>query len=377
MSLAATVAAGTFGTSAAAPCTEAAAAAGWSAPEIYAGEVALTLEELSASLAGYRAVLIGERHDSLDHHLNQLEVICSLAGSGPISSQFAVGLEAFQQSFQAVLDDYVSGRIGEAEMLERSEYFDRWRFDFRLYAPILRFARERGLKLVALNVPSELVSKVGRLGLDGLDPAERAGLPDDMPAADAAYRERLRVVFDAHAMDSGASFEHFVQAQVAWDEGMAKRAADYLVDEAAGRIVVIAGGGHIAYRSGIADRLARRAGIDVVTITQGDGEPPHPDSADFRLFQPSPVELATAGAMGVRLNTKGGRVEVSAFADSSAAREAGLVIGDRLVGIGARDVDSYSDVRVAMLGKLPGERVKLRVARKGVARALDIELTLR
>ena len=45
-------------------------------------------------------------------------------------------------------------------MLKQTEYFTRWRFDYRLYRPILRFARDQGLPLVALNVPRELTERV-------------------------------------------------------------------------------------------------------------------------------------------------------------------------------------------------------------------------
>ena len=54
--------------------------------------------------------------------------------------RLAIGLEMFQRPFQPHLDDYVAGRIGIDELLARTEYFDRWRYDARLYAPIFEFA---------------------------------------------------------------------------------------------------------------------------------------------------------------------------------------------------------------------------------------------
>ena len=103
-------------------------------------------------------VLIGETHDRFDHHLIQLEII---RGLHAIDLRIAIGMEAFQQRFQRHLDDYVAGKLSEPELLRETEYYRHWGFDFRLYQPILSFAREHGLPLVALNPPAELTRKVG------------------------------------------------------------------------------------------------------------------------------------------------------------------------------------------------------------------------
>ena len=38
--------------------------------------------------------------------------------------------------------------IEEEYLLRETEYFERWRFDYRLYRPIFRFARQQELWLV-------------------------------------------------------------------------------------------------------------------------------------------------------------------------------------------------------------------------------------
>ena len=83
-------------------------------------------------------------------------------------------------------------------MLRTTGYYEHWRYDFRLYQPILNFAREHDIPLVALNVPSEITRKVGRAGIESLSEQERAGLPGGLDRADDAYRERIRKAFDQH-----------------------------------------------------------------------------------------------------------------------------------------------------------------------------------
>ncbi len=101
-----------------------------------------TMEQIIPALADKRVVFIGEQHTRYDHHLAQLEVIRRLHALHP---QLAIGMEMFQQPFQRYLDDYVAGSIDEQAMLRATEYYRRWRMDYRHYAPILRYAREHGL----------------------------------------------------------------------------------------------------------------------------------------------------------------------------------------------------------------------------------------
>ena len=95
-----------------------------------------------------RVILVGETHTRYDHHLVQLEALRLLHETYP---QLALGVEWFQQPFQQHLDDYIRGNITEQQMLHRTEYFSRWSYDYRLYRPIMQFAREHGIPIIALN----------------------------------------------------------------------------------------------------------------------------------------------------------------------------------------------------------------------------------
>src|SRR5262249_50251407 len=156
------------------------------------------------------------------------------------------------------LDAYISGEIGEQEFLRKSEYFDRWVFDFRLYSPIFRFAREHRIPMVALNADRELSEKVAKVGLDGLTDQERARLPGQIDQSDQDYRKRIQKIFKEHPEATGGNFDHFWQAQLVWDETMAERAADYLSRHPDKAMIVLAGSGHIESGSGIPNRVRRR-----------------------------------------------------------------------------------------------------------------------
>ena len=185
----------------------------------------LALDTLASQLAAKRVVFVGEIHNRYDHHLNQLEIIRLLHDR---DSNLAIGVEYFPQTVQQQVDDYIAGRTSEQEFLRASDYFKNWGYDYRLYAPIFRYAREQHIPVRALNVPNELPSAVARVGIAGLSESQRKYLPGEREPADDAYRARLRSAFQAHGPSKPGDFEHFVEAQLVWDEGMAQSAAAYL-----------------------------------------------------------------------------------------------------------------------------------------------------
>ena len=335
------------------------------------------LDDLLARLADKRVVFIGESHDRYEDHLNQLGVIRGLHAGG---RDLAIGMEFFQQPFQPVLDAFIAGEIGEAELLRRTEYFERWRFDYRLYRPILRFAREHGIPLLALNVPKEITDKVGDGGIESLSDAQKAQIPADIDRDDAAYRSRVEAVFAMHPKDEDADFEHFLDVQLLWDEGMAARAAEYLRGEPGKTLVVLAGTGHVEYGHGIPQRLARRIDVPAATVVSGSMRPFDPALADFILY-PQRVELPASGLLGVMLDTEseGDGLGVQGFSDDSGAKAAGMEEGDRIVSVGDDPVDSYADIRIALMDSRPGETLPVAVLRNrliGGAERLTFDVQL-
>lgn len=317
------------------------------------------LEGVIPKLADKRVVFIGETHDRFDHHLTQLEIIRRLHALHP---RLAIGMEAFQQPFQNVLDDYIAGSLSERELLRATEYYTRWRFDYRLYAPILRYAREQQLPVVALNLPAELTRKVGREGLAALTAAEQAQLPAGIDRSDTDYEQRLWEVFNRHPAN-GRSFDNFIDVQLLWDEGMAEQAADYLASHPDYRMVVLAGSGHLAWGSGIPRRLAHRLQASSAIVLNGwDGEL-RPGLADFILLT-QPRTLPPAGKFGALLETEDDVPVVAACMPDSPCTRAGLLRGDRFLAIDGERVADMTDLHLAMWDKLPGETVTLRVSRK-------------
>lgn len=336
----------------------------------------LDFSQLVERVAERQVVYVGEAHDRYQHHLNQLSIIRSLHARHP---DLAIGLEFFFQPFQSVLDRYVAGEIDEVDLLRESEYFDRWRFDYRLYRPILRYAREQKIPLVALNLEREITDQVGKSGMESLSEEQRQRLPREILRDNSDYRKRMQEIFDLHPHTQSGDFERFLDVQLLWDEGMAERASRWFRDNPDGHMVILSGVGHVAGRLGIPDRLARRVPVtDAVVLNADAVDELTSDMGDYLILAET-APLPPAGKLGVLLDTDESPPRVSGFGETSGAEAAGVVKGDRLIAIDGTPVSTYADVRVALLDKEPGESVRLEVEREVIIigtlrRSFDVTL---
>ncbi|MEN8206798.1 MAG: ChaN family lipoprotein [Pseudomonadota bacterium] len=335
-----------------------------------------TMEQIIPALAEKRVVFIGEQHTRYDHHLTQLEIIRRLHALHP---QLAIGMEMFQQPFQQHLDEYVAGSIDEKAMLRATEYYRRWRMDYRYYAPILRYAREHRLPVIALNIPSELTHEVAHVGLDGLNDEDRKQLPADIAPADEAYRQRLKKVFDHHPKEEGHDdFEHFLEAQLLWDESMAERAAAFLEEHPDHHLVVIAGNQHLAWGSAIPQRLQRRTAVTTASILNSWDGIVKPGLADFLLL-PEEQPLPPAGKLGVVLKDDKGQTIIAVVFKNGACAEVDIKAGERITAIDNNAINSITDLRMALWDKLPGDTIHMDTTRKRLLmpdKNLSYEITL-
>lgn len=334
-----------------------------------------TLPDVVAHGAGKKILYVGEAHYLFPDHVMELEIIKDLHKRG---RPFAIGMEMFQRPFQNVLDGYIGGKIDEAEFLKGTEYFKRWGFDYRLYRPILLYARSENIPVIALNIPQEIVDKVFRSGLDSLSEEERKSVPSQMDFSDEAYKERLRKVFLQHRDVENfktSSFDFFYQAQILWDEAMAESVDQFLRTHPHDQMVVLAGSGHLAYGSGIPKRAARRNGYDyAIILNNADLEE---GIADFVLF-PGAISGVTSPRLMVFLREEAGIVEVTGFPQGSASEKAGMKTGDIILAIDHTPVRTIDDVKIDLLDRKKGEKVRVQVLRKGLlgSREMNFDVVL-
>jgi len=335
-----------------------------------------TLAELTTNLGDKRAIFIGEVHDRLEHHQNQLRIIKSLYARYP---DLAIGVEYFQQPFQSYLDDYIAGRISEQQMLVKTEYFKRWQLDYRMLQPIFEFARENHIPVLALNISDEIHNKVFRGGIKSLSPYERSEIPSDIEPASQHYLQRIRAIFNSHP--EGDDFASFVEGVLLWDSSMADTAARYLNSHPKSRMVILAGMVHIMYGDGIPERLnLRLGGNQSALLINGDDFGSYPGIADYLLLAEDHQSLPKAGKLGVTVLDGADSLYINGFASNSAAQSVGIDIGDHIRALDGVMTKNLMELRAAMFDKQPGDRVLVTVSRngtKGLKKELQFKVTLR
>jgi uncharacterized iron-regulated protein len=321
------------------------------------------MDKLLEQVTEKQLVYVSESHDRYDHHLTQLAVLKAMYEKHP---DVVLGMEQFFQPYQGALDRYIAGETDEVDFLNESEYFDRWRFDYRLYRPLLRFAREKGIPVIALNIEKEITHKVASEGIEALTDEEKAKIPTEINRDSEQYSKQLKEIFDLHPHSDKRSFDFFVEAQLVWDEGMAQRAAEHFKANPEGHMVLVAGTGHLAYRTGIPNRLERRTPISSALLINSGGDYLSKDLGDY-LVATDPQHIERHGMIGVYLNTEEeGIIKVTKFSKGSDAEEAGMAIEDKIIELDGNILESYGELKNILMDKKPGESVEVKVQRKSL-----------
>ncbi len=302
----------------------------------------LSIQEIVQANTDKQVFYVGETHSEYTHHENQLETIRQLHNQG---KQPAIGLEMIQRPFQQYLDAYIAGELSQADMLKKVEYYDRWRYDFRLYKRIFDYAKDNKIPLVALNLEKELTKKVSAGGILSLSDEEFAKLPTDIEYTDGKYKSFLQNIFQMHKGDR--KFEHFYEAQLLWDETMADSAAKYMEQNPDRTLVVIAGNGHVRFGHGIADRLKRRNRLDYTLIIQ-DEKSEEGGIADYILY-PEPMEFEASPKIGVMVDETDEGLLVKKVMHGSLASKSGVEDDDYIIEFNGRKIFDLTDIRLSLL----------------------------
>lgn len=264
-----------------------------------------TIERMLGRLARADVVFFGEQHDDPETHRAEAMLLDAI---GRTNRPVVLSLEMFERDIQPVLDDYLAGRISEADFLGRARPWPRYATDYR---PLVELAKGRGWAVVAANIPRPLASAIGRSGLatvDTLLPGGRSHIAREFVCTDDDYRLRFLEEMRSHASGSGATAqpgdtlstavaERFYLAQCAKDETMAESIVDARRRTAPSALVVHFNGAfHSDYAQGTVDRVRRREPrwklvvLTAVPVRDPATAPiaPQAGRADFVLFTRRP-----------------------------------------------------------------------------------------
>lgn len=254
----------------------------------------VTLQEVVSALADAEVVCVGELHDDPTAHGLEAELLGEVFArydrrAAPASKRsVALSLEMFERDVQTVVDEYLAGLIPERHFLLSSRPWGNYETDYR---PLVEFARERKVTVIASNAPARYVTRVARLGprsLDELSREAKSWLPPlPFHPASEAYAAKFRRFMGGDSMHTppaaqtpaaqaahGAS--HLLDAQNLRDASMGHAVAEHLKREGNALVVHVNGRFHSEERLGVPEQILRyrpRTRVVVVTIVSGEGFP--------------------------------------------------------------------------------------------------------
>ena len=227
------------------------------------GELISPRDALS-ELATYEAIYAAESHDNEAHHEIQELLVQGLLALGVRPT---LAFEMLQEKDQKHLDAYVAGTLSEDQFLDRIQWSTSWGYPFKHYRALFRAAREHSLEAIAINADRNIVRAIAKGGKEGLTPSQEATCPP-LDSGTDAHRAYIKHFFKGHGAHghghSGGNFERFYQAQLVWDETMARN-VKAATARSKGPVIVFAGKGHVEFAHGIPSR-ASHSGDDFVII---------------------------------------------------------------------------------------------------------------
>lgn len=345
----------------------------WAVPAA-ASAVPVAAADVFERASAASVVLLGETHESAEHHRWQLQVLAALHLRRP---RLVLALEMFPRRVQPALDRWVAGELDEAAFLEEADWRQVWNFRPALYLPIFHFARMNRLPMVAVNVERSLTAAVAERGFAAVPDAEREGVDEPAPAP-AGYVDLLYGTWRQHLPDAAGEappernddrFRRFVEAQLTWDRAMALGIRDALARHPGALVAGLMGSGHVVHGFGVARQLESLglplpvallpwdADADCATLTAGYAD------AIFGVDPPPAPPPPPRPRLGVTLEPADGGVRITSVAEGSVAARARLRAGDVIVELGGARVETPGQVAEAIARQAPGSWLPVRVER--------------
>jgi uncharacterized iron-regulated protein len=227
--------------------------------------VAVTIDEAADALEDYDVVFFGELHDHAGNHLAEMDLFRALHARAP---QLALSMEQFERDVQPVVDDYLASRIGEDALRGRGR---AWGNYAEAYRPLVEYAKEHKVPVIAAEVPTSIVRCVGQEGpayLSRLGVDRRGWAAAELHVEDGPYKDKfLRFLAESgsHGPDATtdkaaaeAEANRGFAAQTTRDDTMAESIFLYLQKNPGHKVVHVTGAFHVEGFLGTVERLKLR-----------------------------------------------------------------------------------------------------------------------
>ena len=219
----------------------------------------IELKEMVEKLGDYDVIFFGEFHENRILHALEFELLKMFHTN---NKNLIVSMEMFERDVQKILDKYLSNEISEEEFLKNSRPWPNYETD---YKPLIEFAKENELTVVAANIPrryANMISKQGLNALDSLSLDEKNFVTKKHIVFEDEYKERFIKTMKEEMVHSSKmpkglmmNFDLLYAAQCIKDDTMAESILKYHRIPPRRKVIHFNGDFHSAKHLGTAQKI--------------------------------------------------------------------------------------------------------------------------
>ena len=212
----------------------------------------LSLQQMANELKKYDLIFFGEYHDNTTLHKLERELLPLL----DTKRELILSLEMFERDVQSDLDAYIENWLTEDEFLAKSRPWSNYQDDYR---PLIEYAKQKKLTVIAANIPRSIAGKMARTGpdfTDTLPEEDKKWLPNKISYPDDSYKKAfLETLENMHSPMMNNNPDWLYQAQCLKDETMAESIVNALKMKPKARVLHFNCDFHSRYFSGTVSRV--------------------------------------------------------------------------------------------------------------------------
>ncbi|HLF47505.1 MAG TPA: ChaN family lipoprotein [Chitinophagaceae bacterium] len=213
----------------------------------------VSFDNIVTDMARADVLFFGEEHnDSAGHYLENKILMALHARYG---EKLALSLEMFETDGQLGLNEYLAGKIDESRF---SKDVRLWN-NYKDYRPMIEYAKQNNIPVIAANPPRRYVSMVSRRGMKSLDSlskeAKRYLPPLPYDTLSGSYREKF---MDIMKGSPGSASSNIYYSQSLWDAGMSYSIFKFWKKNKDKKVFHCVGRFHCDEKLGVAAQLQKR-----------------------------------------------------------------------------------------------------------------------
>ncbi len=213
----------------------------------------ITFDKIVTDMAKADVLFFGEEHNDSACHYMENKIFRSLHTQ--YGDKVVLSLEMFETDNQLVLNDYLQGFIDETRLSRDARLWS----NYKDYRPMIEYAKQNKISVIAANPPRRYVNLVSRRGMRSLDSLSKDArkflppLPYD--TLTGRYREKF-----VEIMKGGPGWDNpnIYYSQSLWDAGMSYSIYKFLKGNKHKKVFHCVGSFHTEEKLGTAAQLQLR-----------------------------------------------------------------------------------------------------------------------